>query len=54
MSITYGMDDTPTHLYYPGLDFVKTKSPGYTITGRHYLPEMNTRIPGYYCSHNIT
>ena len=46
MSITYGMDETPSHLYYPELDFVKTKSPRYTITGRHYLPEMNTRIPG--------
>ena len=46
MSITYGMDDTPTRLYYPALDFVKTKPPGYSITGRHYLPEMSTRIPG--------
>jgi hypothetical protein len=56
MSITYGMDETPTRLYYPELNSTKNVPPSYTITGRHYLPEMNVSIPGpgRYYNENVT
>lgn len=49
MSITYGMDETPTRLYNPELDAVKTRPPKWTIAGRNYMPEMDKNIPGPNC-----
>lgn len=46
MSITYGMDETPTKLYNPNLDAVKATPSKWTIAGRNYMPEMASRIPG--------
>ncbi|CAF0812398.1 unnamed protein product, partial [Brachionus calyciflorus] len=46
MSITYGMEKSPTTLYYPSLNQVKTSPPRWTLTGRHYLPEMDKNTPG--------
>lgn len=56
MSITYGMDSSPSKLYYPSLDHVKAKSPKWTMVGRHYLPEMDKTTPGpnAYSSHKVT
>lgn len=46
MSITYGMDSSPSKLYYPSLEHVKANPPRWTIVGRHYLPEMDKTTPG--------
>lgn len=34
MSITYGMDETPTRLYNPNIDTIKTTPPKWTISGK--------------------
>lgn len=56
MSITYGMESSPSKLYYPSLEHVKTRPPKWTMVGRHYLPEMDKTTPGpnAYSSHNVT
>ena len=34
MSITYGMDETPTRLYNPNVDTVKSTPPKWTMAGK--------------------